>query len=53
MAKWQNHFISGKQFQKRPDLADLAYPALLSVQMGLVIRTRGVSLNCIYKKASD
>ena len=25
MAKWPNHFISGKQFQKRPNLADLAF----------------------------
>jgi len=25
MAKWPNHFISGKQFQKRPKLADLAF----------------------------
>jgi hypothetical protein len=25
MAKWPNHYISGKQFQKRPNLADLAF----------------------------
>jgi len=25
MAKWPNHYISGKQFQKRPKLADLAF----------------------------
>ena len=25
MAKWPKHFISGKQFQKRPNLADLAF----------------------------
>jgi len=25
MDKWQNHFISGKQFQKRPSLAELAF----------------------------
>ncbi len=25
MAKWLNHFISGKQFQKRPNLPDLAF----------------------------
>jgi len=25
MAKWPHHFISGKQFQKRPKLADLAF----------------------------
>ncbi len=25
MAKWPNHFISGKQFQKRPNWADLAF----------------------------
>jgi hypothetical protein len=25
MAKWQNHFISGKLFQKRPNLVDLAF----------------------------
>jgi len=25
MAKWRNHFISGKQFQKRPNSADLAF----------------------------
>ncbi len=25
MAKWPNHFISGKQFQKRPNKADLAF----------------------------
>jgi len=24
MVKWPNYFISGKQFQKRPNLADLA-----------------------------
>jgi len=24
-AKWPNHFISGKQFQKMPKLADLAF----------------------------
>ena len=25
MAKWPNHFISGKQFQKRPNWAYLAF----------------------------
>jgi len=25
MAQWPNHFISGKQFQKRPNLAYLAF----------------------------
>ncbi len=25
MAKWPKHFISGKQFQKRSNLADLAF----------------------------
>jgi len=25
MAKWPNHFISGKQFQKRPNIADFAF----------------------------
>ena len=25
MAKWPNNFISGKQFQKRPNLAYLAF----------------------------
>jgi len=25
MAKWPNHFISGKPFQKRPNLDDLAF----------------------------
>jgi len=24
-AKWPNHLISGKQFQKRPNLVDLAF----------------------------
>ena len=25
MAKWPNHFISDKQFQKRPNLADFIF----------------------------
>jgi len=25
IAKWQNHFISGKPFQKRPNLDDFAF----------------------------
>jgi len=25
MAKWPNYFIFGKQFQKRPNMADLAF----------------------------
>jgi len=47
MAKWPNHFISGKQFQKRPNLADLVfkkakwqpciYLASISLQLGQTV----------------
>jgi len=35
MAKWPNHFISGKLFQKRPNLPDLAFKKAKFARFGL------------------
>jgi len=53
MAKWPNHFISGKQFQKRPNMADLAFKKTKWQPCVCIISKDGTLTNLIWYRVQS